>query len=307
MMGLLLAGCSREGIPSGGSAPTPASPASGDNGGTGGVGSGGGDPSGGGTPFSFAVFGDARPPIPEDSFQYPSAIVSGIFSQAQAQGAQIMIGTGDYMNAFTSTAVDAQVQAFQSAQSGFKGSIYLAMGNHECQTTTQSNCPNGSESPNVQAYLAKLAPAGVNKPYYRIDLSSPSGTAKIIFIAPNAWSTEQEDWLKQQIADATKYTFIVRHEPSDSNTAPGVTPSDMVLAGAPLTVAFYGHTHEYKRLDVQHVISGNGGAPLDTGTHYGFVLVQQLADGNLALSEIDQATGMPLDAWKVTPDGQPAP
>jgi hypothetical protein len=283
----------------------------------GGIGGGGVDPgdstNGGGdngstaTPLSFAVFGDSRPPIPEDSLQYPSAIVSGIFSQAQQQGAQFMVGTGDYMNALTQTGVDGQVQAFQKAQAGFTGPIYLAMGNHECQTTTAGNCPNLNESPNVQAFMSKLAPAGLTTPYYRKDFDTPNGKAKLIFIAANAWTSAQEDWLKQQLADPTRYTFVIRHEWSDATSAPGVTPSDAVLMGAPLTVGFFGHTHVYRRIDVQHVISGNGGAPLDTGTHYGFVLVQQQADGNFTLTEIDQATGMPLDSWKVTPDGQPAP
>jgi hypothetical protein len=65
--------------------------------------------------------------------------------------------------------------------------------------------------------------------------------------------------------------------------------------------------HEYKRLDAQHVISGNGGAPLDSGTRYGLLLVQQQEDGSIALTEIDSSTGMPQDAWRVTADGQLAP
>ncbi|HWE30196.1 MAG TPA: metallophosphoesterase [Polyangia bacterium] len=261
----------------------------------------------GGALLSFAVFGDCRPPLPEDTTQYPTMIVTSIFTRAEDAGVQFVIGTGDYMNAFTQTAVDAQVDLFLGARAAFKGPVYLTMGNHECMTTTTGNCPNANESPNAQVYMAKLAPAGSTKPYFRIDLPTPFGAAKLVFVAANAWSTEQNDWLKLQLADATRYTFVMRHEASNDQSAPGVGPSDALMMGAPLTVGFFGHTHVYQRVDPSHVIAGNGGAPLDSGTQYGLVLVTQRADGNVALTAIDQATGNAIDAWSVTPDGQLTP
>ena len=303
LVGLSIFGCSR-------SNPEALGPDRGGGGagsGVGGNGSGsstGSDGGGSGALMSFAVFGDCRPPLPEDTTQYPSMIVTSIFSRAQAEGAQFVVGTGDYMNAFTQTAADAQVDLFLAARASFTGPVYLTMGNHECMTTTSGNCPNANESPNAQVYMSKLAPAGSTKPYFRIDLPTPFGGAKFVFVAANAWSTEQSDWLKMQLADPTRYTFVMRHEASNDQSAPGVGQTDTLLVGAPLTVAFFGHTHEYQRIDPSHVIAGNGGAPLDSGTQYGFVLVKQRGDGNLSLSAIDQATGNPMDAWAVTPDGQ---
>jgi hypothetical protein len=302
IVGLSIGGCSHNTVealgPDGGAGP-----------GVGGNGSGSGDMAGGtgGALLSFAVFGDCRPPIPEDTLQYPTMIVTSIFTRAQAAKAQFVVGTGDYMNAFTQTAASAQIDAFLGARASFTGPVYLTMGNHECMTTTTGNCPNANESPNAQLYMSKLAPPGSTKPYFRIDLPTPFGSAKLIFLAANAWATEQGDWLKTQLADPTRYTFVMRHEASNDQSAPGVGPTDTILMGAPLTVAFFGHTHVYQRIDPSHVIAGNGGAPLDSGTQYGFVLVQQRPDGNLALSAIDQATGNPIDAWNVTPDGQLAP
>ncbi|MCA1663428.1 MAG: metallophosphoesterase [Myxococcales bacterium] len=258
----------------------------------------------GGALLSFAVFGDCRPPLPEQTTGYPTMIVTGIFSRAETEGAQFVIGTGDYMNALTANAVDAQVNLFLGARASFTGPVYLTMGNHECMTTTSGNCPNANETPNAKVYMSKLAPSGSTKPYFRIDMPTPLGSAKLVFIAANAWSTEQGDWLKTQLADPTHYTFVIRHEASNDQSAPGVGPSDALMMGAPLTVGFFGHTHVYQRVDPSHVIAGNGGAPLDSGTQYGFVLVKQRADGNLSLSAIDQATGNPIDAWAVTPDGQ---
>ena len=303
VVGVFMLGCSR------------ANPdAAGSGGGTGVGGNGSSDlavgPGGsdggevGGSLLSFAVFGDCRPPLPEQTTGYPTTIVTSIFSRAQSEGAQFVVGTGDYMNALTQIAVDAQVNLFLGARAAFKGPVYLTMGNHECMTTTTGNCPNANETPNAQVYMAKLAPAGSTRPYFRIDMPTPLGSAKLVFIAANAWSTEQGDWLKTQLADPTRYTFVIRHEASNDQSAPGVGPSDALMMGAPLTVGFFGHTHVYQRIDPSHIIAGNGGAPLDSGTQYGFVLVKQRVDGKLSLSAIDQATGNPIDAWAVTPDGQ---
>ena len=305
LIGLSIVGCSRPN-------PDTLRPDGGDGNGVGGNASAdlamspqrndGGPPDG--ALLSFAVFGDCRPPLPEQTTGYPTAIVTGIFSNAQSEGAQFVIGTGDYMNALTQIAVDAQVNLFLGARAAFKGPVYLTMGNHECMTTTTGNCPNANETPNAQVYMSKLAPSGSTKPYFRIDLPTPFGSAKLVFIAANAWTTEQGDWLKTQLADPTHYTFVIRHEASNDQSAPGVGPSDALMMGVPLTVGFFGHTHVYQRIDPSHVIAGNGGAPLDSGTQYGFVLVKQRADGNLSLSAIDEATGNPLDAWAVTPNGQ---
>jgi hypothetical protein len=108
------------------------------------------------------------------------------------------------------------------------------------------------------------------------------------------------------MADPTAYTFVVRHESIQSNKAPGTSPSETIVTAAPYTIEFLAHQHEYLRVDTQHVISGNGGAPLDTGS-YGFLLVKQLANGNVAVTEIDQATGMQTDTWTVTPAGLAVP
>ena len=282
-------------------------------GGGGGYGGGGGFHLDGGEPgplsggLVFAVFGDSRPPNQDDTAGYPSAIVANIFSLAQTLGAQLVVGTGDYMFATTQASVDAQVGLFQQAESGFTaGPIYLAMGNHECTGYTNSNCPNGNESPNVQAFMTKLLPSGATLPYYRIDKDTPLGKAKLLFVAANAWSAAQQTWLQQQLADPTTYTFIVRHEPASTTEAPGVAPSEQVMKGASYTLALLGHSHEYRRVDTTHVISGNGGAPLSTGA-YGLLLVQQQTNGNITVTEYDQASGMPLDLWSVTPTGQPAP
>ncbi len=278
----------------------------GGGGGSGGGGGGGGSGgSGGGGLLTVAVFGDCRPPNVDDTAGYPSAIVSGIFALAQSKGAQFAIGTGDYMFASTQSAVDAQVQLFQQAAAKYTaGPLYLAMGNHECTGYTASNCPNLNETPNVQAFM-KLLPSGVTKPYYRIDVPTPLGSAKLLFVAANAWDSTQDSWLQTQLNDPTMYTFLVRHEPAVDSTAPGVSPSESMLRSGQYTLELNGHTHEYRRVDTTHVISGNAGAPLSGGGGYGLLLVQQQQNGNITVSEIDESSGNATDTWTVSPTGQP--
>lgn len=252
--------------------------------------------------FRFAVFGDVRPSQPNDTANYPTVVVTGLFQQIAAQSPQFVVGTGDYMFA-SSTAtstVDAQLALLLQAEQGFSGPIYHALGNHECTGATASNCPNANETANVRAFMSKLVPAGTTTPYYRVDVDTGAGMAKVVVIAANAWSPAQAAWLETQLADPTAYTFVVRHEAASVTDTAGAGASEAIVAKHPLTLELLGHWHRYEKLDERHVVSGNGGAPLSTG-HYGFVLVDLLTNGDLSVSEIDQATGAVGDTFTVCP------
>jgi len=265
--------------------------------------------------LKFAVFGDARPPLPEDSSHYPTEILKAIFALAAAQNVQFVVGTGDYFYALSDAAVTAQLAKLKEAEAPFVGPIYHALGNHECLTSSTLNCPNANESPLIKAFMANLIPSGTLTPYYRVDQQTRFGVAKFLFVAGNAWTDAQGDWLKAALAEPTAYTFVIRHIPTGAPqeaawgvTAPGVKESDAILDGAPMTNVFFGHEHVFKRIDPQHVISGNGGAPLGSkNDFYGLLIVEQQADGNFALTELDVATAMPKDSWRVTAAGQAAP
>jgi hypothetical protein len=252
--------------------------------------------------FRFAVFGDVRPRNPDDTASYPTAIITSLFQEIAAQSPQLVVGTGDYM--FASTTNDASVQTqlgdLLSAEQAFAGPIYHAMGNHECTGATASNCPNGTETANMRAFMSKLIPAGTQTPYYRVDVDTGAGMAKLVFIAANAWSQAQADWLETQLADPTAYTYVVRHEAATITETNGAVASEAIVQKHPLTLELLGHTHRYSRIDDKHIISGNAGAPL-SGGHYGFVLVDLLTNGDLSVSEIDQATGAVDDTFTICP------
>jgi hypothetical protein len=253
--------------------------------------------------FRFAAFGDVRPGSPNDTANYPTEIVTALFKQIAAEGAQLAVGTGDYMFASTwnGAGVDAQVALLLGAEAGFAGPVYHTLGNHECSGGTASNCPRGDETPNIRAFMAKLAPAGTPTPWYRVDVDTGRGAAKLVFVAANAWSDAQAQWLETQLADPTAYTFVIRHEPPAVTETPGVAPSDAIIHRYPITLELFGHWHRYQRLDEKHLVSGNGGAPLSFG-HYGFVLVDLLQNGNLSVTEIDYATGNVSDALTICPE-----
>ena len=249
--------------------------------------------------FRFAVFGDVRPAEPNDSPNYPTAIVTGLFQQMAAQSPNFVVGTGDYMFASNSTEVNAQLPLLLGAEKAFTGPIYHALGNHECTGATASNCPNFNETSNMRAFMSQLAPR-TSTPYYRVDFDTGAGKAKLVVIAANAWSDTQASWLDQQLADPTAYTFVVRHEAASVKDTAGAGASEAIVAKYPLTLELLGHFHEYKKLDQRHIISGNGGAPLAFG-NYGFLLVDLLTNGNLSVSEIDQATGSATDTFTICP------
>jgi hypothetical protein len=254
----------------------------------------------------FGVFGDARPASQNDSAGFPSSVLTSIFTQAEERALPFMVGTGDYMFASGEKIVATQVSLVLQAEAPYHGPVYHTLGNHECNGWTASNCPLGNETPNVRAFMNNLAPKGATRPWFRIDVDTPKGKAKLLFVAANAWSDDQAAWLSAQVADPTAYTFAVRHEPASEPSAPGVTPSEEILHAAPLTLELLGHYHSYQRVDTVHVISGNAGAPLSQGS-YGYLIVEQLDDGNIAVSEIDQTSNMPIDAFRVTPTGDAAP
>lgn len=266
----------------------------------------------------FAVVGDTRPANVDDTAGYPTATITKIFQAMTSLSPSPTFGvsTGDYMFATPGKGnATPQLDLYLQARAGYAGTMFPAMGNHECTGYTASNCGQGNTdgvTENYTAFLSQmLGPIAQPKPYYAINVSGTGGawTAKLVFVAGNAWDSGQSTWLASTLAQPTTYTFILRHEPASASTAPGVGPSEQIMAKYPYTLAIVGHTHTYQKSGAREVIVGNGGAPLSgTGT-YGFGLVQQLATGAIQVDMIDSSTGQPVSGFtfRVNPDGSPAP
>jgi hypothetical protein len=251
----------------------------------------------------FTVVGDTRPASADDIAGYPTAIIDKIYEDIAAlQPLPLFsVSTGDYQ--FSSSyggQAAGQLDIYLAARAKFSGAFFPAMGNHECTGGTTSNCGPGNkngETDNYNQFMTKmLGPIQKTKPYYSVNINATDGswTSKFVFIAANAWDSGQQTWLQQTMAQKTTYTFVVRHESSSASDAPGVTPSDQILAASKYTMLILGHSHTVERPSVNQVLFGNGGAPLSgTNVNYGYGLFQQRADGAIQVDSIDYMTNKP--------------
>ena len=274
-----------------------------------------------GNTFRFAIVGDTRPANEDDVANYPTAVITKIWDDVQAlsPAADFAISTGDYQFANpyahgTALTVTKQLDLYLAARSHFTKAVYAALGNHECTGATASNCGAGKAdgiTPNYTAFMTRMVnPQGFTLPYYTVTFHATdmSWTAKVVVIAANAWDAAQSTWLTQALAMPTTYTFVVRHEDRSATTAPGVTPSETIIAAHPLTLKIVGHTHTYAHYaSEKEVVCGNGGAPLTSGMNYGYAVVERLANGDLQFTESDYATKAVLDQFRIHANGTSAP
>lgn len=269
----------------------------------------------------FAIVGDTRPAVENDTAGYPTAVIAKIWADVQAESPRppFAVSTGDYMFASTgSNEQSPQLDAYFSGRQAFVGSVYAALGNHECNGATASNCGTGTlggarisyVTKNYQQFLDRfLAPIGVTKPWYVVRVASASGafTAKVVIVAPNAWVDEQAAWLEATMSEPTTYTFVVRHEPASATEAPGTGPSQAIIGRHPYTLLITGHSHKYARDGARAVIVGNGGAPLTAGSPYGYAMIERRSDGNLAFTAKEYTSSTSIDSFVVAPDGSLVP
>jgi hypothetical protein len=264
----------------------------------------------------FAAVGDTRPPSWDDVAGYPTAQITKIYQDIAALDPPpaFVVGTGDYQFSSTGSRSTASLQLalYARARAAFPGPFFPAMGNHECTGATSSNCVSGGTptTPNLETFTSTLlAPIKQGRPYYVIHIAAAdaSWTAKLVFVAANAWDDAQQAWLATTLAFPTTYTFVVRHEPHDASSAPpGVAASEALLAQYPYTLCIVGHSHTYgHEADApREVIFGNGGAPL-ASKNYGFGLFARRSDGAIAVDAIDWQTSKadPSFHFVVTADG----
>jgi hypothetical protein len=263
----------------------------------------------------FAIVGDTRPALIDDTAGYPKSVIQKIWQDVEAHSPRpdFAITTGDYMFAKSyGSQSGPQLDLYLAARSAFTNIVFPALGNHECTGATASNCGQGTTdgiTHNYTSFLTKmLTPIGQSLPYYSIYLNGTGGawTAKLVFVAANAWTTAQATWLGAELAKPTTYTFIVRHEGSSATTAPGVTPSAAIMAQNKYTLLLAGHTHTFEYFaSERQVITGNGGAPLTGSINYGYVVAEQRADGAMVFKEYDYSTNAVQKTFVVKPDGTP--
>jgi hypothetical protein len=258
--------------------------------------------------LTFAVVGDTRPAIPEDTGGYPTAIITGIFQDIAAEkpAPQFVIATGDYMFTLLGTTAQAMVNVYMGARAEFTGPLYPAMGNHECNSFTDGNCATSTTTNYTVFMSTMLAPIEQTSPYYTESFSASDGswTANFIFIACNAWDSTQETWLQSVIGKPATYTFVVRHEAVADLSGTPCADSQPIIDANPLTLLLVGHDHEYSHsAPDKEIINGLGGAPLSSGTDYGYTIVTRNSDATLTVTTKDYMTLAPIDSFSIEPNG----
>lgn len=276
--------------------------------------------------LDFGLVGDTRPPIYDDTPNYPTNIITTIFQDLAALSPPVafVASTGDYMFAspfLGQAGPQAMLYVGAATAPNYTGPVYPAMGNHECDFSTSSaNCFGQTSNPNYNAYLQEIL-GGLKLPttspyfavtYYSAVASNP-WTAKFIYTAPNAWDDGQNAWIAQLLAQPTTYTFLVRHEPTtNSGSAPGVAPTDLLLTTNPFTLKLTGHSHSFSYdTGNREMINGLGGASLDTGYTgtFGYVVCRQRADLAIQCSQYDydtnQISTQQNSTFAIQPDGTP--
>ena len=256
--------------------------------------------------LAFGAFGDVRPNEPDDTAGYPDRIVSAIFAGLAMAGVPLTVDAGDHCfqsdTRGGSTCHAQFVGHFMADRAAhYGGTLLPTMGNHEgcgAYAATAANCAAWS-SGLVHDFLVDIVEPSTGQsafPYYSVAVHGAWGTAKFVVVAANAWSSAQGTWLAATLEVPTTYTFVIRHEPSSDPRAPGVAPSEALLAShhrqGTLTLSITGHTHlvqlpggtrpygdpAYGATREYETIVGNGGAPLDAGSYYGFVLFRRRGD-----------------------------
>lgn len=243
----------------------------------------------------FAVVGDTRPGTMNDTANYPTAVITQIFQEVQAlsPAVEFMVSTGDYMYASGANA-QPQMNLYVQARKAYAGTLFAAMGNHECDGFTADNCTVGQTTNNTAFMSALVTPLGKTLPYYSVPINALDGTwtSKVVVISCNTWNATQKSWLTTTLGQPTTYTLLVRHEPSDATTGPCVADVEALMKQFPYDLSIVGHTHLFA-VRTKEIVVGTGGAPLANTTNvFGFATIEKVA-GGWQVKDYDSATALP--------------
>ncbi len=241
----------------------------------------------------FAVVGDTRPALIDDTNHYPTAIITQIFQDIAALNppVQFVVATGDYQ--FSEPLLGEgpkQLALYAQARQSYSGLLFPAIGNHECKLGLSTGNCAGNLTQQATAFQSTfLTPIGKSGLYYTLGFSDPAGTwsAKLIVTACNFWDSTQKSWLQAQLALPTTYTLLARHQPLGSD-GPCNAQMDPMIRDAGYDVLLVGHTHTVALSPTdRQLIEGVGGAPITSTSNYGFATVEQQPGGGWIVRQYD--------------------
>ena len=111
---------------------------------------------------------------------------------------------------------------------------------------------------------------------------------------------EAGGWLERAVRCARPPVFLYVSQT-------GCSASQTTVNAHPLTLLIVGHTHEYSHeARDKEIIDGIGGAPLTSGTNYGYTIVSRNADGTLTVTTYDYSSHKVIDTFEIKADGTAA-
>ncbi len=250
----------------------------------------------------FAVVGDTRPCMEDDTANYPTAIITKIYQDIAALNPQpqFVVTTGDYQFANPSGSQGAtQVGLYMAARNLYSGTVFAAMGNHECTGATATACTHTTTTTQTAYMNSLVTPLGKTLPYYAISVNDTGGTwtSKFLITACNMWNPTQKSWLTAQLGMSTTYTFVVRHMALGSN-GPCNTEMDPIIQGATLDGLLAGHTHTvYFSSSSKELVEGVGGAPITGSANYGFATVEKNSGSGFTVKQYDYQSAAVVNTY----------
>ena len=118
---------------------------------------------------------------------------------------------------------------YLGARASYHGMVYPAMGNHECNGDTEFELRarrTDGEPPTTLAISSRMVePIGEHRAVLRRAVRRDRRQLDREVRVHRGERVErptQASWLERRCREPTTYTFVVRHEPHDADTAPGV-------------------------------------------------------------------------------------
>ncbi|MBS2021297.1 MAG: metallophosphoesterase [Deltaproteobacteria bacterium] len=253
----------------------------------------------------FALTGDTRPGGCDETGKYPTETIHRILQSMKSLHVQFGLDLGDHMFVCNGTRDDAEIQMghYMDAVAQGPATFWMTLGNHECgHVYRRGPCFLGDPDVNYTTYMKAL---GRKYPYYATDVQTSMGLARFVFVADDAWTEHQRDWLEAVLADAdvnAKYTIVARHHPIEGNReGPKSIVWTILKHKYSLLLTAHEHTyfHDPDALGGRSVIVGVGGGP--SGKPPGFGTVLQNKDGTLTFTMRDIDGNPAGDQWTVPP------
>ncbi len=257
--------------------------------------------------LDFVMTGDTRPPVCDLLSLYPQAAFQGDVAEMAKLSPQLALDLGDHMFVCTQSlqSARAQLKLYTDALVSFQPPWFMTMGNHECESTDCSASPSDA---NFTAYSEALQLVSQKSlPYYKLDIHTRLGLARIVFLADNYADAAAQSWAESTLAEAdtlAKYTIVAKHHPVTGSRTGPQWAHDVVLRhkySLILTAHAHDYSHDTSAYGGRSVVCGLGGA---NTSYTGFCRVEQKPDGTLSFTAYDSYGNVrtdPSSTFSVTP------